>query len=138
MKIFLSCVLVAGVVAFYFHATATPQFGHAIHQIPITGETTAMVSIRQNDGPLCGTAFYDDVYALTVSVFADGASAVQLEDYQQQVFGLIRRADEFKGEAEAFVEHVKDIPRQLVEIIKEDPTVLDSCDNFSVALVGPP
>jgi hypothetical protein len=42
------------------------------------------------------------------------------------------------GDREAWVDHVKDIPGQLVEIIREDPAVVDSCANFSVALVGPP
>lgn len=100
------------------------------------GPTT--ISIRETDLALCGTPFWDGLYALTVQVFALGANNVVLADYEQQVFALIRAADEFKGSAEAFIEHAKDIPRQLIGIIGEDPAVLDSCSNFSVALVGPP
>ena len=47
-------------------------------------------------------------------------------------------SEEYGGDAKAFVVHIKDIPGQLIEIILEDPEVLASCANFSVALVGPP
>jgi hypothetical protein len=35
------------------------------------------------------------------------------------------------------VEHLKDIPRQMVGIVKDDPKVLDSYEAFTVALMGP-
>ena len=98
----------------------------------------ATVSIRQNDFALCGQPFYDDLYALTVEVFADGASSVVSSEYAARVFALVRAAEEFAGNADAFVDHIKDIPDQLLQIIREDPTVLASCASFSVALVGPP
>jgi hypothetical protein len=39
---------------------------------------------------------------------------------------------------EKMVDHLKDIPRQLVQIVTVDPKVLVSCRNFDVALVSPP
>ena len=73
------------------------------------------------------------------TVFAVGADNVQVHDFEEQVFAWVRASAEIPGDnAEAFVDHIKDIPRQLLAIIQEDPTVLDSCANFSVALVGPP
>ena len=39
--------------------------------------------------------------------------------------------------AEGMVDHLKDIPAQLVDIVKHDPKVLDSYANFKVALMGP-
>lgn len=101
-------------------------------------ESAASVSIRQNDFVLCGQPFYDNLYALTVKVFAEGASNVVPEEYAEQVVALVHSSAEFAGNADAFVDHIKDIPGQLVEIILEDPEVLASCANFSVALVGPP
>lgn len=101
-------------------------------------EFATSVSIRQNDLALCGQPFYDNLYALTVEVFADGASKVMADDYAEQVFTLVRSSAEFEGNAAAFIDHIKDIPGQLLEIIREDPEVLASCANFSVALVGPP
>ncbi len=38
---------------------------------------------------------------------------------------------------DGMVDHLKDIPRQLVSIVKDDPKVLASYDNFTVALMGP-
>lgn len=138
MKTTLSCLLVVVLSTYCLHASANPQHGNANQEASPHGKEPATISIRQNDGALCGTPFWDDFYALTVAVFAIGANNVEVSDYQQQVFGMIRSSAEFEGSAEAFVEHAKDIPRQLVEIIQEDPAVLDSCSNFSVALVGPP
>ena len=103
-----------------------------------SSQAPASVSIRQNDIALCGQEFYDNFYALTLSVFAVGAANVSTEEYTRRVFSLVRSSKEFAGKSEAFVDHIKDIPGQLVEIIREDPAVLDSCANFSVALVGPP
>jgi len=101
-------------------------------------DLSSSVSIRQNDFALCGQPFYDNLYALTVKVFADGASSVMADEYAEQVFALVRSSEEFAVNADAFVDHIKDIPGQLVDIILEDSEVLASCANFSVALVGPP
>ena len=98
----------------------------------------ATISLRQNDFALCGQTFWDDLYAMTVHVFRIGAENVSTDAYAEEVFALVRDAEEFEGSAEEFVDHIKDIPAQLVEIVREDSAVLDSCDNFSVALVGPP
>ncbi len=103
-----------------------------------SSQAPASVSIRQNNIALCGQEFYDNFYALTLSVFAVGAANVSTEEYTRRVFSLVRSSQEFAGETEAFVDHIKDIPGQLLQIIREDPAVLDSCANFSVALVGPP
>lgn len=125
-----------------FHGSKTGQSGHFLHGAAegnaAASPDNATISIRQEDGPLCDSQFYRDLYALTAAEFAVGAENVNLDDYTEKVFALIRAADEFAGGAEAFIEHVKAVPAQLVDIIAEDTQVLDSCYNFSVALVGPP
>jgi hypothetical protein len=35
------------------------------------------------------------------------------------------------------VDHLKNIPREMVMIVKRDPTVLESYESFMVALRGP-
>ena len=35
-------------------------------------------------------------------------------------------------------DHLKDIPRQVVGIVKDDPKVLVSYDKFMLAMMGPP
>ena len=114
---------------------------HVFHspEVKPVEEPPASINMRQNDFELCTNPFYVDIYKLTVEVFAQGAEQVQLADYEAQLFALVRASDEFAdGGAEAFIEHIGNIPKQLIQIISEDPTVLDSCANFSVALVGPP
>lgn len=88
-----------------------------------SSQAPASVSIRQNDIALCGQEFYDNFYALTLSVFAVGAANVSTEEYTRRVFSLVRSSQEFAGKSEAFVDHIKDIPGQLVEIIREDAAV---------------
>lgn len=96
------------------------------------------VSIRWSDSDLCAMPFYVEVYELTKSVFAMGAENVVLTDYADRMFGLVRASQEYGENADAFIEHIRDIPRQLLEIIREDASVLTSCANFSIALIGPP
>ena len=121
-----------------FHLGANSQSGNQFLEMHRISDAPATVSMRQNDFALCGQPFYDDVYALTVEIFAEGVENVELEHYREQVYGLVRSSEEFRDDPEAFVQHIKDIPGQLIEIIREDSEVLASCANFSVALVGPP
>ncbi|PCH60375.1 MAG: hypothetical protein COC19_06010 [SAR86 cluster bacterium] len=118
---------------------ANPQHRNIPEEAADQDKKAVTVSIRQDDSMLrCGMPFYDNFYALTVSVFSVGSGNVDVSDYEQQVFKLIRSSMQFEGFADEFVEHVKDIPGQLVKIIQQDPQVLDSCSNFSIALLGPP
>ncbi len=139
MKTTVSLLFVTALAVVWVPALANPQHLEGNHESADSETGPVTVSIRQNDYSLCGTAMYDDLYAHTVEVFAVGAENVNLSDYEQKVFALAVGSEVFSGaSAEAIIDHLKDIPRQLVEIIKEDPAVLDSCSNFSVALVGPP
>lgn len=95
-------------------------------------------SIREMDGPFCETQPWASFYDVALETYKDGIASVEVADLEQQAFAWVRAAPEFADNAEGFVEHIKDIPGQLVEIIREDPTVLESCENLAVALVGPP
>jgi hypothetical protein len=123
---------------FGFHLGANSQSEGQFLAMHSVSDIPATVSMRQSDFALCGLPFYDDAYALTAEVFAEGVENVKLEYYQEQVFALVRSSEEYGGDEKAFVLHIKDIPRQLIEIIREDSGVLESCENFSVALVGSP
>ncbi len=139
MKTTVSVLFATALSVVWMPVTANPQHVAGNNEATDSAESPVTVSIRQNDYALCGRALYDELYALTVEVFADGAENVNLSEYEQKVFALAIHSEEFSGASvEAVIDHIKDIPRQLVEIIREDPAVLDSCSNFSVALVGPP
>ena len=121
--------------------------GHAFQHLlshdsgqPAAGEEGPVtVSIAQNDFDLCTDDFYIGFYELTKNAYGIGIDNVTVATLEQESIAYIRAWPDFTPvQAEGWVEHIKDIPAQLVKIIREDPTVLDSCANFSVALVGPP
>jgi hypothetical protein len=79
-------------------------------------------------------AFYD----LTVATLGKGAPKLDFAAYQEESYAIFRQFGASMGaKPEAMVEHLKDIPRQLVGIVKDDPKVLDSYKNFTLALMGP-
>jgi hypothetical protein len=78
------------------------------------------------------------IYHLSVGAFAKGAENVDLPSYQDAFFAIIRAKAVVSGvRPEGMVDHMKAIPRQMVDIVKDDPKTLDNYDNFVVALVGP-
>lgn len=78
-------------------------------------------------------AYYDE----TVKTFANG-SDIDVDAYQARSFAIFREFARANGwSEEAMIDHLKLIPRQVVGIVKENPTVLQSYDAFWAALVGP-
>lgn len=77
-------------------------------------------------------------YELTKARLAPGAAALDFAAYRDEAYAIFRTFGVSMGMSpEGMVDHLKDIPRQLVGIVKDDPKVLDSYDNFRVALMGP-
>lgn len=78
-------------------------------------------------------AFYDE----TVATLANGAP-VDVDAYEARSFAIFREFARANGADEAaMVDHLKLIPRQVLDIVKEDPTVLRDYDSFWAALAGP-
>jgi hypothetical protein len=81
-------------------------------------------------------------YDISLEAFAGGPDKVDLETYKEKTFAFMREGMSRDGipaeQIEAWIDHIKDIPRQMVEIVSDDPKVLESCENFSTALSGPP
>ena len=76
-------------------------------------------------------------YELTVAAFEQG-SDIDVDAYEAKSFALFREFARANGRNEqGMVDHLKLIPRQVVAIVKEDPTVLNSYDAFWAALAGP-
>jgi hypothetical protein len=77
-------------------------------------------------------------YETTVAAFAHGPAKVDVAAFEQRSFAIFREFGAARGmRPEAMQDHLKLIPRQVVEIVKEDPTVLDSYGNFVAATFGP-
>ena len=124
--------------AAYAHppAAAAPASNAPTTAAP-AGATT--VNMQGNDAKAWAAdshihAFYDT----TVAAFAQGPAKVDVDAYEQKSFAIFREFGVAKGVgAAAMQDHLKLIPRQVVGIVKEDPKVLDSYENFILALMGP-
>ncbi|HEY3949939.1 hypothetical protein [Phenylobacterium sp.] len=77
-------------------------------------------------------------FETTRKAFAGGPARVDVDGYEQKSFAIFRDfAPVMHMTPEGMVDHLKLIPRQVVQIVKEDPHVLDSYDNFVAATFGP-
>ena len=106
------------------------------HERAHTHPTTVSL---QSPMPSCADGLVRGFYDITLAAFANGAARVDLPSYEAQSFAYFRaNAAHLRAHPEQHVADLKDIPRQLVQIAKEDPSVLDQCESFMVALHGPP
>lgn len=79
-------------------------------------------------------AFYD----LTVATYRGGLAKVDVDAYEKKSYAIFRDFGVAMGVGpEHMQDHLKLIPRQMVGIVKDDPKVLDSYDDFVMALMGP-
>ena len=77
-------------------------------------------------------------YDMTKAAFAQGPAKVDVAGYEQKSFALFRDFGKSMGvPPEHMQDHLKLIPRQIVQIVREDPHVLDSYQNFVDAAFGP-
>jgi hypothetical protein len=86
--------------------------------------------------------FIQQYYELTKASFANGADKVDFPAYQEKSYAIFRAFGAASGGGKAaeegMLDHLKDIPRQVVGIVKDDPSVLESSDKFWIAMAGPP
>ncbi len=100
---------------------------------------TASANMQGNDAKAWAAdphihAFYDT----TVAAFSHGADKVDFPAYEQKSFAIFRDFGASQGMPPAAMQdHLKLIPRQVLGIVKEDPKVLDTYDNFILAVMGP-
>lgn len=117
------------------HAAAAEE-QHAARQ----GTTT--VDIQGGYDEWRKSPFIQQFYELTKASFANGADKVDFAAYQEKSYTIFRAFGAATGGGKAaeegMLDHLKDIPRQMVGIVKDDPSVLESYDKFWIALSGPP
>lgn len=110
------------------HGAPPPAPAAGQRTVDLQGDTNAFMNnphIR---------AFYD----LSVATLRPGAPPVDVKAYEEKSFAIFRALGASRGGSpEAMQDHLKLIPRQVIQIVKEDPTILDSFESFKVALVGP-
>jgi hypothetical protein len=104
-----------------------------------TAAASKTASLQGNDAQ----AWIDDphihaFYDTAVAAFAQGPAKVDVAGFEGKSFAIFRAFGVSKGmSGEAMQDHLKLIPRQVVQIAKEDPKVLDSYANFVAAVFGP-
>lgn len=77
-------------------------------------------------------------YALSKEALGNGAPPLNFDSYRETSYAIFRAfGKSMGGSPDMMVDHLKDIPGQMVGIVKDDPKVLDSYENFVVALMGP-
>ncbi|MEQ1780816.1 MAG: hypothetical protein ABMA14_05615 [Hyphomonadaceae bacterium] len=115
---------------------------HALHKqahqeaAPVSqGET---VSLQGDQSAWIKSPEIHSFYDLSVASLGKGAPKLDFEAYRDKSYAIYRTFAASMGvNPDAMVEHLKDIPRQMVGIVKDDPKVLDSYEAFTVALMGP-
>jgi hypothetical protein len=77
-------------------------------------------------------------YPLSVEMLGRGIDDIDVELYEQRSYAIFRTfANSIGVDVDGMVDHLKNIPREMVEIVKRDPTVLESYESFLIALRGP-
>jgi hypothetical protein len=78
-------------------------------------------------------------YELSKATLGPGAPKLDFPAYLERSYAIFRDFGASMGMSPAaMVDHLKLIPGQVVQIVKEDPHVLDSYDKFIEAMIGPP
>jgi len=78
-----------------------------------------------------------EFYELSVTMLR-GNPAPDVAGYEQKSYEIFRAFARSMGASpEGMIDHLKNIPREIVGIVKEDPKALDSYEGFLVALRGP-
>jgi hypothetical protein len=79
-----------------------------------------------------------EFYALSVEMLRANRDRIDVAGYEQRSYAIFRAFAESMGaDPDAMIDHLKAIPREMVGIVAEDATVLDSYESFLVALRGP-
>lgn len=118
-------------------AVMAPNAG-AQHGAPQSAQPGETHSLQGDQSAWINNAHMHGFYDLTRATLGKGASALDFEAYRDKSYAIFRTFAVSMGmNPDGMVEHLKDIPRQMVGIVRDDPKVLDSYDSFVVALMGP-
>jgi hypothetical protein len=104
---------------------------------PPAAPTTA--SLQNRSQALADAPQMHEFYALTIAAFAQGPGKVDVDAYEAKSFAIFRAFGAANGMDPATIQRrAKLVPRQMVQIVRDDPTVLANYENFMAAIMGPP
>lgn len=129
--------LVLAVIAVSF--ASSPALGqHAPAPAPEAGSSTRNLQ-GQDPRQFVNNRYIREFYDLSVATLGPGAAKPDIDAYEQKSLAIFHAFGESMrpGGGPGMQDHLKLIPRQVVQIVKDDPHALDSFDTFTDALVGP-
>lgn len=95
-------------------------------------------SLQGEQSAWINNAHMHSFYDLSKEMLGKGAASVDVDAYRDRSYAIFRAFGTSMGMSpDGMVDHLKGIPQQMVDIVRDDPKVLDSYDNFVVALMGP-
>jgi hypothetical protein len=110
----------------------------AAHPPEAKAETAPTANLQGDEQSWINDPHWRRYYEMTLAAFAQGPAKVDVAAYEQKSYALFRDFGASRGMDPAKMQdHLKLIPRQVVQIVKDDPKVLDSYDNFVAATFGP-
>jgi hypothetical protein len=122
-------------------ALASVSLGHCAHAQhatePAQGETITLDAQGGDYPEWFQNPHMVEFYALSVEMLR-AARRVDAAAYEQRSYAIFRAfAASLGADPEGMIDHLKAIPREMVGIVAADSKVLDSYENFLVALRGP-
>jgi hypothetical protein len=127
--------LTGAAAALLLPAAALAQ--HPAPAAPPAGTTASLQGASEQDSWARDPhmhAFYD----ASKAALANGADKVDMAAYEAKAMQIFTEFAKSRGmDPAAMQDHLKLIPRQVVQIAKEDPSTLATYDNFMLALMGP-
>lgn len=114
------------------------HFSDATTDQPHAGSADVTVNLQGDDTDWWSNPYTYAFYGVAVAAFANGPDEVD-ETALQAAFMQVARdfAQEMGLDPAMMQDHLKLIPGQLIEIVREDPSVLDNYENLIFALRGP-
>ena len=126
-------------VAAAFALAAAAPAAYAQHPAPAPATSGGATANLQGDQQ----SWIDDphihaFYAAAVAATAHGAAKADIPAFEKTSFAIFRDFGASRGmKPEAMQDHLKLIPRQVIQIAKEDPHALDTYESFVEAMFGP-
>lgn len=114
--------------------TAQAQHGAA----PSAGETITLDAQGGDYPEWFQNPHMHELYALSVEMLRPAGKPVDAAGYEQKAYEIFRAfARSLGADPDGMIDHLQNIPREMVGIVAADPQVLDSYEGFLVALRGP-
>ena len=135
-KIHWLALAAVGPVAIF---SAGAQHGDAAQQGDAASPQTITLDAQGGDYPeWFQNPHMVEFYALSVAMLRANAGHVDEAAYEQRAYAIFRVfATSIGADPDGMIAHLARIPREMVDIVTDNPDVLDSYEAFLVALRGP-